>query len=129
MNRRTTSAIRFAVAALLVLAWGLALLPAAQAQTSGGNLIGRVQDKSNGGALPGVTVTATQKGTGLTSNTVTVCVCALVTPPLAPTDTTHNLIPASPAASRVNSTANCSCTSPSRNRRSSPSPSISRRCP
>ena len=69
MNRRTTSAIRFAVAALLVLAWGLALLPAAQAQTSGGNLIGHVQDKS-GGALPGATVTATQKETGLIRNTV-----------------------------------------------------------
>jgi Carboxypeptidase regulatory-like domain/TonB dependent receptor len=70
MNRRTTSAIRLAVAALLVLAWGLALLPAAQAQATGGNLIGRVQDKS-GGALPGVTVTATQKETGLSRNTVT----------------------------------------------------------
>ena len=70
MNRRTTSAIRFMVAALLVLAWGLALLPAAQAQTSGGNLIGRVQDKS-GAVLPGATVTATQKDTGLTRTTVT----------------------------------------------------------
>ncbi len=70
MNRRTTSAIRLAVAALLVLAWGLALLPAAQAQTAGGNLIGRVLDKS-GGALPGATVTATQKETGLSRNTVT----------------------------------------------------------
>src|SRR5690349_13290234 len=70
MNRRTTSAMRLAVAALLVLAWGLALLPAAQAQTAGGNLIGRVQDKNGGGPLPGVTVTATQKGTGLTRNTV-----------------------------------------------------------
>jgi hypothetical protein len=70
MRRTTISAIRCAVAALLVLAWGLALLPAAQAQTTGGNLIGRVQDKS-GGALPGATITATQKGTGLTRNTVT----------------------------------------------------------
>ncbi len=70
MNRRTTSAMRFAVAALLVLAWGLALLPAAQAQTAGGNLIGRVQDKS-GGNLPGATVTATQKETGLIRSTVT----------------------------------------------------------
>jgi len=70
MRRTTISAIRCAVAALLVLAWGLALLPGAQAQTTGGNLIGRVQDKS-GGALPGATITATQKGTGLTRNTVT----------------------------------------------------------
>jgi hypothetical protein len=63
--------MRFAVAALLLLAWGLALLPAAQAQTTGGTLIGRVQDKNAGGALPGATVTATQKETGLTRNTVT----------------------------------------------------------
>src|SRR5436305_11126544 len=69
MNRRTTSAIRLSVALLLALAWGLSLLPAAQAQTAGGNLIGRVLDKS-GGALPGVTVTATQKETGLTRSTV-----------------------------------------------------------
>ena len=69
MNRRTTSAIRLLVAALLVLAWGLSLPPAAQAQAAGGNLIGHVQDKS-GAALPGATVTATQKGTGLIRNTV-----------------------------------------------------------
>src|SRR5437763_1561209 len=65
MNRRTTSAIRLSVALLLALAWGLSLLPAAQAQAAGGNLIGRVLEK-NGGPLPGVTVTATQKETGLT---------------------------------------------------------------
>src|SRR4029077_6583432 len=71
MNRRTTSAIRhFAVAALLALAWGLSLLPAAHAQATGGNLIGKVQDKS-GSPLPGATVTATQKETGLIRNTVT----------------------------------------------------------
>src|SRR4051812_17129470 len=69
MNRRTTSAIRLTVALLLVLAWGLSLLPAAQAQAAGGNLLGRVLDKS-GGALPGATVTATQKETGLTRSTV-----------------------------------------------------------
>ncbi|HEY0514066.1 MAG TPA: TonB-dependent receptor [Thermoanaerobaculia bacterium] len=74
MNRRTLSAIpairHLAVAALLALAWGLSLLPAVQAQTSGGTLIGRVQDKS-GAPLPGATVTATQKGTGLTRTTST----------------------------------------------------------
>lgn len=71
MNRRTMSAIRsFAVAALLILAWGFSLLPAAYGQASGGNLIGKVLDKS-GAALPGATVTATQKETGLTRNTVT----------------------------------------------------------
>ena len=71
MKRRTTSAIRhFAVAALLALAWGLSLLPAAHAQATGGNLIGKVLDKS-GSPLPGATVTVTQKETGLTRNTVT----------------------------------------------------------
>ncbi len=71
MNGRTTSAIRqLAVAALLALAWGLSLLPAVQAQTSGGTLIGRIQDKS-GAPLPGVSVTATQKETGLTRTTAT----------------------------------------------------------
>ncbi|MFL6263519.1 MAG: TonB-dependent receptor domain-containing protein [Thermoanaerobaculia bacterium] len=71
MRRTKTSAMRLAAAALLVLAWGLALLPAAQAQTTGGTLIGRVQDKSGGGALPGANVTATQKETGLSRSTVT----------------------------------------------------------
>jgi hypothetical protein len=71
MNRRKTSAIhQLVVAALIVLAWGLSLLPAAYAQTSGGTLIGRAQDKS-GAPLPGVTVTATQKDTGLVRTTVT----------------------------------------------------------
>ena len=44
MNRRTTSAIRLTVALLLALAWGLSLLPAAQAQAAGGNLIGRLEN-------------------------------------------------------------------------------------
>jgi len=69
MNRRTTSAIRLTVAVLLVLAWGLSLLPAAQAQTAGGSVIGRIQEKS-GAPLPGVTITATQKETGVTRSTV-----------------------------------------------------------
>jgi hypothetical protein len=55
--------------ALLALALGLALLPAAEAQTAGANLIGRVTDK-NGGALPGATITATQNETGFTRSTV-----------------------------------------------------------
>ncbi|MFL6232446.1 MAG: TonB-dependent receptor domain-containing protein [Thermoanaerobaculia bacterium] len=71
MRRTKTPAMRLAVAALLLLAWGLALLPAAQAQTTGGTLIGRVQDKSGGGPLPGANVTATQKETGLSRSTVT----------------------------------------------------------
>ena len=66
MNRRS----RWAVLVLLALVLGLALAPATQAQTAGANLIGRVQDKE-GTALPGVTVTATQKDTGLTRTTVT----------------------------------------------------------
>jgi hypothetical protein len=74
MKRRQTSAIhrfpRLAVLALLALVLGLSLVPAAQAQTAGANLIGRVQDK-DGTPLPGATVTATQKDTGLTRNTVT----------------------------------------------------------
>src|SRR5688572_3224740 len=65
MNQRKM----WAVLMLLTLALGLAL-PAAQAQTSGANLIGRVQDK-DGAALPGATITATQKDTGLTRTTVT----------------------------------------------------------
>ncbi len=58
-----------ALLALLALALGFALAPAAQAQTSAGNLVGKVQDKE-GTALPGVTVTATQKDTGVTRSTV-----------------------------------------------------------
>ncbi len=70
MNRRTRSAVRpLALVALLALALGLALLPAAQAQTSGANLVGKVTDK-NGAPLPGATVTVTQKETGLTRSTV-----------------------------------------------------------
>jgi outer membrane receptor protein involved in Fe transport len=71
MNRRRNLAVRpLALVALLALALGLALMPAAQAQATGANLIGRVADK-NGAPLPGVTVTATQKDTGLTRSTVT----------------------------------------------------------
>src|SRR5690349_2452784 len=66
MNRRKM----WAAFALLALVWGLFLPPAAQAQTAGGNLVGKVQDKDDT-ALPGVTVTATQKDTGLTRSTVT----------------------------------------------------------
>ncbi|HEV2856679.1 MAG TPA: carboxypeptidase-like regulatory domain-containing protein, partial [Thermoanaerobaculia bacterium] len=60
----------WAVLALLALALGLGLAPAAQAQTAGANLTGHVQDK-DGNALPGVTVTATQKETGFNRSTVT----------------------------------------------------------
>ena len=71
MNRRRMwAASPLAMAALIALALGRALLPAAQAQTSGGSLIGRVLDK-DGAALPGATVTATQKDTGFNRSTVT----------------------------------------------------------
>lgn len=70
MNRRTRSAVRpLTLVVLLALALGLALLPAAQAQTSGANLVGKVTDK-NGAPLPGATVTVTQKETGFTRSTV-----------------------------------------------------------
>jgi carboxypeptidase family protein/TonB-dependent receptor-like protein len=70
MKRTRSSAVRpLALVGLLALALGLALLPAAQAQTAGANLIGRVTDK-NGAPLPGATITATQKETGFTRNTV-----------------------------------------------------------
>ncbi|HXT22741.1 MAG TPA: TonB-dependent receptor [Thermoanaerobaculia bacterium] len=48
----------------------LALLPAAQAQTSSATLTGRAVD-ADGSALPGVTVTATETNTGFSRNTVT----------------------------------------------------------
>ncbi|HXO19217.1 MAG TPA: TonB-dependent receptor [Thermoanaerobaculia bacterium] len=57
-------AIRWAAAAALVAAFGLAALPhRADAQTSGGNLAGRVQDDKKA-PLPGVTINATEKATG-----------------------------------------------------------------
>jgi hypothetical protein len=70
MNRRRQSAVRpLVLVALLALALGLTLTPAAEAQTAGANLIGQVQDK-DGAPLPGATVTATQKDTGYTRSTV-----------------------------------------------------------
>src|SRR5262245_53019342 len=69
MKPRSTTAVRgLTVVALLALI--LALVPALHAQTTGANLVGKVQDK-DGAALPGVTITATQADTGLTRNTVT----------------------------------------------------------
>ena len=69
MNRGKLQA-KFALATVLALMAALLLLPAAQAQSGGANLIGKVQDKS-GKPLPGATITATQKDTGLTRSTVT----------------------------------------------------------
>jgi hypothetical protein len=56
-------------ALLLALACAFAWTQGASAQTTGGTLNGRVQDKS-GGALPGVTITATEKSTGYERSTV-----------------------------------------------------------
>jgi hypothetical protein len=50
--------------ALAALAAITALAPAASAQTSGASLVGHIKDK-DGGALPGVTVTARNNDTGL----------------------------------------------------------------
>ncbi len=60
------------IAAAALVLWGaaLGLAPRAAAQATGGTIAGRVVDKG-GSALPGVTVTATQKGTGYERNTVT----------------------------------------------------------
>jgi len=69
MNRGNLRA-KFALATGLALTAALLLLPAAQAQTAGANLVGKGQDKS-GKPVPGATITATQKDTGLTRSTVT----------------------------------------------------------
>src|SRR5436305_246134 len=69
MNRGKLQA-KFALATVLALMAALLLLPAAQAQSGGANLIGKVQDKT-AKPLPGATITATQKDTGLTRSTVT----------------------------------------------------------
>ena len=53
---------------VLALALALAFAPSLSAQTAGSNLAGRVQD-SDGGPLPGVTVTATNSETGLDRST------------------------------------------------------------
>jgi len=58
----------FATAILLALVALLALAPGASAQTAGASLTGKTQDK-DGAPLPGVTVTATNKDTGLDRST------------------------------------------------------------
>jgi hypothetical protein len=68
--KRERFGAKFALATGLALVAALLCLPLAQAQTGGANLVGKVMDKS-GKALPGVTITATQKDTGLTRSTVT----------------------------------------------------------
>jgi hypothetical protein len=63
MSFRNNPAFRRLAFALLALAWFVALAPAASAQTSGAALNGTIKDKDNA-ALPGVTITATNKDTG-----------------------------------------------------------------
>jgi hypothetical protein len=71
MNRRRLSVwCRFALGALAVSVWVALASPALHAQATSGTVGGHVADKS-AGALPGVTITATQKGTGYERNTVT----------------------------------------------------------
>ena len=60
---------RCLIAALVVVLCGILAVPAAAQQTSG-NITGRVTDQQ-GGALPGVTVTATQANTGFSRMVVT----------------------------------------------------------
>src|SRR5258706_8576948 len=69
MNVR--SKLTFASLAVLALActWSLLLPVAASAQASGSTLIGHTAD-SNGGPLPGATVTVSQKDTGFSRSTV-----------------------------------------------------------
>ncbi|HEY8022006.1 MAG TPA: carboxypeptidase-like regulatory domain-containing protein [Thermoanaerobaculia bacterium] len=71
MNAMRIPTLRWAVAlTLAALSW-LAVLPrTASAQASGGGLSGRVQDDKKA-PLPGVTISATQKGTGLNRVTTT----------------------------------------------------------
>jgi hypothetical protein len=71
MNVMRKPALRWAaVCTLTALSW-LALLPrTASAQSSGGGLTGRVQDDKKA-PLPGVTISATQKATGLNRVTTT----------------------------------------------------------
>jgi outer membrane receptor protein involved in Fe transport len=54
----------------LALAFGVALVPAVYAQAASSTLSGKATD-ADGSPLPGVTVTATEKGTGLTRVAVT----------------------------------------------------------
>src|SRR3954453_18221187 len=67
-SRKTTTVRRLAVAMLLPLVALVALAPVASAQTSGGAITGKIQDK-DGAPLPGVTVTASNKETGLERST------------------------------------------------------------
>ena len=69
--RNLSLGVRALTAALaLALAFGFALAPAAQAQAASSTLSGKATD-ADGSPLPGVTVTATERNTGLTRVAVT----------------------------------------------------------
>jgi hypothetical protein len=65
---RKTTMVRGIAVILLALVALVALTPALRAQTSGGSIAGKIQDK-DGAPLPGVTVTASNKETGLERST------------------------------------------------------------
>jgi Carboxypeptidase regulatory-like domain/TonB dependent receptor len=67
---RLSASAGIAAVLLLALAAALILTPQAGAQSTGGTIGGKVQDKG-GAALPGVTVTATNNDTGLERSTTT----------------------------------------------------------
>jgi hypothetical protein len=69
MSFKNTKAFRRLAFALVALALAVALAPAVSAQTSGASLAGQVKDK-DGGALPGVTISASNPDTGLDRSTV-----------------------------------------------------------
>jgi hypothetical protein len=69
MNASRKPAMARGIAVLLLtLAALVALVPAVSAQTAGGSIVGKIQDK-DGAGLPGVTVTAKNKETGLERST------------------------------------------------------------
>lgn len=74
--------VRGAVGAVLLLA-GIISLPAAHAQSVYGTIVGSVRDTS-GAALPSVTITVTNTGTGLVRTTITDAVGAYTLPNLQP---------------------------------------------
>lgn len=69
MNVRSKLTLASLVVLAVACAWSFLLPVAATAQSTGSNLIGNVTDGS-GAALPGATVTATQKDTGYSRSTV-----------------------------------------------------------
>src|SRR6185369_2310296 len=78
---RKPAMARGIVAILLALAALAAFIPGASAQTSGGTIAGKVQGK-DGAPMPGVTVTASNKDTGLDRSTTSASDGAFLLPSL-----------------------------------------------